>query len=149
MTTLTKASKEQKQEYVTQLVFFANKLGYGVDFEEMEGEGTPSGLCHTSPTKKMIYIRKGEGLNGTVTSLVHEIVHAMNRRAGLWFLAPTGNALEEWECESVAHFVTQLLGVDRREQTTKHVESYVGVPVFSTSDRVLDYARSIYHSVAS
>lgn len=144
---MTEASKAQKKEYVTRLVAVANKLGYGVDFESMEGEDTPSGLCHTSSKQKMIYIRKGKGLNGTVTSLVHEIVHAMNRREGLLFLAPTGNALEEWECESVAHFVTQLLGIDRRERTTLHVEQYVGVPVFSTSDRVLNYARSIYHSV--
>lgn len=144
---MEKATKEQKKEYVTRLTLYANKLGFGVDLENMEGEETPSGLCSYGPNHKMIYIRKGKGLNGTVTSLVHEIVHAHNRNDGLIYPSLEGRALEEWECESVAHFVTQLLGIDRRKRTIAHVVGYVGAPVFSTSPRVLSLSRSIYHSV--
>lgn len=143
------ATKQKKQEYVDNLVVLANELGYGVDFESMEGEDTPSGMCSTGPNHRMIYIRKGKGLNGTVTSLVHEIVHAMNRVDGLYFTGLTGSALEEWECESVAHFVTQLIGIDRRKRTEAHVIGYVGAPVFATHDRVLERARIIYGALVS
>jgi hypothetical protein len=137
-----------KEQIRFKLVAYANSLGYGVDFESLEGEGTPSGVCVTTPDGgRMIFIRKGKGPKGVITSLIHEIVHAANRKDNVLYVGAVGQALEEWECESVAHFVTQLIGIDRRKQTTAHVQQYVGAPVFSTNERVGKLATEIYNTL--
>lgn len=152
---MAKLSKEQKQQYVDRLVTYANNIGYGVDFESMEDklaeDGTqtnPAGCCVTGPDTRMIYIRKGKKINGVIASLVHEIVHALNRERGFLYVGTFGRILEEWECESVAHFVTQLIGIDRREKTEQHVAQYIGEPTFNTTDKVKDAILSIYNAIA-
>lgn len=147
-------SKQEKQQYIEKLVFYANKIGYGVDFESMQEEFdeggdqmNPAGLCVTGPDTKMIYVRKGKKPDAVITTLTHEIVHALNQYNRLRYVGLFGRALEEWECESVAHFVTQLIGIDRRAKTEQHVSQYVGEPIFNTSDKVKTIVTSIYNYI--
>jgi hypothetical protein len=147
---VAKPSKEQKKQYIDRLVFYANKLGFGVDFESLPEfdpeteQRNPAGICVCSPDERVIYIRAGKKPNGVITSLVHEIVHAINRYRDLMYVGLYGNILEEWECESVAHYVTQLIGIDRRENTEQFVKNYIGIPQFNTSEKVKTTVVSIY-----
>jgi hypothetical protein len=139
-------NKEKRLQVLQRLVAYANKeIHYGVDFGSMTGEGTPSGMCVTSDeVGKMIFIRAGKGLNGQIVSLIHEIAHGENRNDNLYYVGRIGNALEEWECESVAFFVSELLGIDRRERIMAHIVGYVGVPVPCTNNRVKTLTSKIY-----
>jgi hypothetical protein len=151
---MSTVTKEQKQQYIQRLVAFANSIGYGVDFETMQDEldadgnqTNPAGLCATGPDIRMIYIRKGKKPNGVITSLIHELVHALNQNNNLIYVGLYGRLLEEWECESVAHFVTQLIGIDRRDRTEKFVTNYIGQPTFNTSDKVKQIVVRIYDAL--
>ena len=159
---MAELNKEEKDLIIERLVTYANTLGYGVDLEanyakypqlEMDDydpddkkKKGPSGMCCSHKNFKMILIREGKGRNGKITSLVHELVHAHHfKERGIRLVnTPITQALDEWECESIAHFVTQLLGVDRRDQTESHVIGYVGEPTFLTTDQVKDLTLRIY-----
>lgn len=157
---MAKPTKQQKQQYLDGLIFYANELGFGVDLETMSptnenGEKNPAGMCVTSgpiggiPDQRLILIRQGKGLNGQITSLAHELVHAHQRLSGEIHVGAAADALAEWTCESVAHYLTQLLGIDRRERTEAHVLQYVGKVAFRSDDYVRDLVLGMYKAATN
>ena len=133
------------------LITFANGLGYEVELDSpmedqkqrqhdklaeylKEGQITqeqydelitqecrPSGDCHY--LKRVIRIREGKGLKGQVSTLIHELTHAI-ALGGLSYYTWPGEQYYELAAESVTQFVTQAIGLDRTKQTSKRIFNY-------------------------
>ena len=71
---------------------------------------------------RLIRIREGKGLTGQVSTLIHELTHAMG--IGRFGMIQSPTAYFELAAESVTQFVTQALGIDRTERTTKRINGY-------------------------
>lgn len=157
------------ETYRDRLVKFSNDIGYAVEFESpMENyvlekkahmklqlllgaisqeefdewatkECRPAGYC--SYRDNTIHIREGKGIKGQVSTLIHELCHALGLGGNSYF-SWLGNSYTELAAESITQFVTQEIGIDRTKQTSNRVlgygfGSYLDSPVSRTIARIL------------
>lgn len=131
-----------------QLVNLANDIGFSVDLNAETGkknpfvsllmnlsEGNkadkgPAGDCNY--LKKHIRVRKGKGIEGQISTLIHELTHAMGM-GGPSSYTSLGEDYIELVCESVTQFVTQMLGIDRTHKTAPRVYFGYGFKGFLVS----------------
>lgn len=127
------------EEYRDRLVDFANRLGYDVELESMmEGHEeydeednlilnkkgwpkSPAGDCNY--VTRQIRVRGGKSLDAQITTLIHELAHALGL-GGYSYFTWLGSTYIELACESIAEIVTQAIGLDRTKVTARHVLGY-------------------------
>jgi hypothetical protein len=154
-------SAKKKQEYLDRLIDFANALGYDVELDSQmldyinklkaeiaeneelleatfdeegnlreDAEFRPSGDC--SYGIRRIRVREGKGINGQISTLIHELSHALGM-GGPSLYTSAGESYIELVCESVTQFVTASIGVDRLKKTAPRIINY-GFGNFLNSD---------------
>lgn len=84
----------------------------------LKREVRPAGDCNYENHR--IRVREGKALEGQVSTLVHELCHAMGI-GGLSSYSMLGSDYLELVCESVTQFVTQMVGIDRTKKTAPRV----------------------------
>lgn len=139
------------EKYRDRLVDFSTRLGYKVELEsKMEdqikqrleeiflalvsgeiteeqadeftkGELRPAGDCNY--VNHTIRVREGKSLEGQVTTLIHELTHAIALGGNSFYCWP-GERYYELAAESVTQFVTQVIGIDRTKKTAKRINRY-------------------------
>lgn len=141
-------NKEYYELVRQQLVLLANDIGFVVEFDANTGSGKnnpivslllnqeaskdkgPAGDCNY--LKKRIRVRKGKGLEGQISTLIHELTHAMGM-GGPSCYSNLGEKYVELVCESVTQFVTQMIGIDRTHKTAPRVAMGYGFKGFLVS----------------
>lgn len=118
-------NKEQKVVVRDKLVQFVGNFGYTVDLNvptsDKEDEKGPAGYCNYNDNR--IAIREGKGIDGQISTLIHEGSHALGLGGDSYYSA-LGNSYVELACESITQYVTQAIGIERTHKTGSRVVSY-------------------------
>lgn len=138
---LDSAMEEHKEEFLRENTL---KLKLGMitlsEFDEVMGEECrPSGDCNYK--KYRIRVREGKGIKGQVSTLIHELCHALGLGGNNYF-SWLGNSYTELAAESITEYVTQAIGIDRTKQTSGRVMrygfgAYLDTPVSRTISDIL------------
>lgn len=167
------SNKKERLEFRDRLIQFANDLGFDVELDAvmedhlakyqeqvlayrqadkiddeqmqtlLQEESRPAGDCNY--LTRRIRVREGKGLNGQVSTLIHELCHALGL-GGESLLSLAGSVYNELACESITEFVTTALGIDRTEQTSRRILGY-GFGGYLLSPVTATYTRIILENI--
>lgn len=123
---MTKAEKTIVRD---KLVDFGERLGYKIVLDSQmesypkddEEDGLPAGYCNYFD--KEVHIRHGKGLDGQISTLIHELAHALGLGGNSWYTL-LGEGYVELACESVTQYVTQIIGIERTHKVAPRIVGY-------------------------
>lgn len=102
----------------------------------VDKELMPTAYGSYTPAKNTIELRKGMGQGDTLSTLIHELVHAKYQSK---IITTEEYALNELHAESIAYVTSKHLGLDTSKQSFGYLNSYMkDRKDFTDLDRVID-----------
>ena len=102
----------------------------------VDKELMPTAYGSYTPAKNTIELRKGMGQGDTLSTLIHELVHAKYQSK---IITTEEYALNELHAESIAYVTSKYLGLDTSKQSFGYLNSYMkDRKDFTDLDRVID-----------
>ena len=106
----------------------------------VDKELMPTAYGSYTPAKNTIELRKGMGQGDTLSTLIHELVHAKYQSKTI---TTEEYALNELHAESIAYVTSKHLGLDTSKQSFGYLNSYMkDRKDFTDLDRVIDKIHS-------
>ena len=106
----------------------------------VDKELMPRAYGSYTPAKNTIELRKGMGQGDTLSTLIHELVHAKYQSK---IITTEEYALNELHAESIAYVTSKHLGLDTSKQSFGYLNSYMkDRKDFTDLDRVIDKIHS-------